>query len=373
MSSESGKPKRKPPLRVAGQRIKRGQSYDLRLRFSESYTGVSISVPVRVIAAPKPGPVICYTALVHGDELNGLGIIRELFLDNPLVLQRGTVIAVPVVNVFGLENHSRYLPDRRDLNRCFPGTSAGSLTSRLAYTLFKEVISKADYLVDYHTAAAGRTNFPNIRGDLSNPDVTELARAFGSSFILDGAGPEGSLRGEAVKAGIPAVILEAGEIWKIEPGVVELGVRGGINVLKYYGLLDGDPQTPEFQSVIRRTTWTRAERGGLLKYFVAPGDLVQKDQLLAVNLDMFGGEQNRLLSPEDGVVLGMSTMPVVRPGDPVFHIAIAPESFGRLERRMARRRGQGPGLHRRIQRQLATNVLVNEPEPGQDAGDTGPA
>ena len=335
MPKTKEKIKRKPPLKVAGQRIKRGQSYYLRLQFSESYTGVSISVPVRVIAGPKPGPVVCFTALVHGDELNGLGIVRELFMDNPVEIQRGTVIAVPVVNVFGLENNSRYLPDRRDLNRCFPGSSAGSLTGRLAHTLFKEVISKADYLVDYHTAAAGRTNFPNIRGDLSNPDIVELARAFGSSFILDGMGPDGSLRGEAVKAGIPAIILEAGEIWKIEPGVVELGARGGI-----------------------------------LKYFVAPGDLVQKDQLLAINLDMFGGEQNRLLASQDGVILGMSTMPVVRPGDPVFHIAIAPESHGRLERRMARPKGKRPGLHRRLQRQLATSVLVNDEVAGETGSST---
>ena len=143
MSNDSEKPKRKPPLRVAGQRIKRGQSYDLRLHFSESYTGVSVSVPVRVIAAPKPGPVVCFTALVHGDELNGLGIIRELFLDNPLELQCGTVIAVPVVNVFGLENHSRYLPDRRDLNRSFPGSPKGSLAARLAHLLMTEVVAGA--------------------------------------------------------------------------------------------------------------------------------------------------------------------------------------------------------------------------------------
>ncbi len=353
---------RRPPLKIAGQRIRRGESYDLRLHFSESYTGVSISVPVRVIAAPRPGPIVCFTALVHGDELNGLGIVREVFMDHPLEIRRGTIIAVPVVNVFGLENHSRYLPDRRDLNRCFPGSPTGHLTARLAHALFNEVVARADLLVDFHTAAAGRTNYPNVRGDLSVPEVTELARAFGASFIVDGSGPDGSLRAEAIKAGIPAIILEAGEIWKIEPGVVELGTRGAINVLKHYGLVDGEPEHPAFQSVIRRTTWVRAERGGILKFFVAPGDVVKKDQLLAVNLDMFGGEQNRMVSPQDGVVVGMSTMPVVRPGDPVFHIAMAPESVGRLEKRMAGRKG----LHLRIKRQLATNILVNDPETGDN-------
>jgi len=362
------KPKRRPPLSIAGRRIKRGETHDIRLQFSESYTGLSISVPIRVIAAPKSGPVVYMTALVHGDELNGLGIIRELLLENPLALTHGTVIAVPAVNVYGLEAHSRYLPDRRDLNRSFPGSSAGSLSSRLAHTVFNEIISKCDYGIDFHTAAQGRTNYPNVRGDLSDPDVKDLARAFGAGLIVDGAGPEGSLRWEAVKAGVPTIILEAGETWKIEPGIVELGVRGATNVLQRLNMMAGDPVDPPFQSLIRKTTWVRADRGGVLKYHVAPGEVVKKDQALAVNLDIFGGEQNRLTSPVDGVVLGMATMPLAKPGDAIFHIGVAPESVGRLERRMSRPKGQG--LHRRIKRQLAANILVAEPEEdGGPAGD----
>ncbi len=358
------KPARKPPLTIAGKRIKRGETYDLRLQFSESYTGLSISVPLRVIAAPKRGPVVFMTALVHGDELNGLGILRELLLEQPLNLTRGTVIAVPAVNVYGLEAHSRYLPDRRDLNRSFPGTSTGSLTSRLAHTVFNEIVSKCDYGIDFHTAAQGRTNFPNVRGGLSNPEVKDLARAFGAGLIVDGDGPDGSLRAEAVKAGVPTIILEAGETWKIEPGIVELGVRGATNVLKRLDMMEGEPMDPPFQSLIRKTAWLRAERGGVLKYHVAPGEVVKKDQLLAVNLDIFGGEQNRLNSPVDGVVLGMSTMPLAKPGDAIFHIGVAPESVGRLERRMSRPKGQG--LHRRIKRHLATNILVKEPDEGEN-------
>ncbi len=356
---------RKPPLKIAGRRIKRGETHDLRLHFSESYTGLSISVPLRVIAAPKRGPVVFMTALVHGDELNGLGILRELLLEQPLNLTRGTVIAVPAVNVYGLETHSRYLPDRRDLNRSFPGTSSGSLSSRLARTIFEEIISKCDYGIDFHTAAQGRTNFPNVRGDLSNPDVRNLARAFGAGLIVDGEGPEGSLRAEAVRAGVPTIILEAGEIWKIEPGLVELGVRGATNVLKRLNMMDGDPADPPFQSLIRRSVWVRADRGGVLKYHVAPGDVVKQDQLLAVNLDIFGGEQNRLMSPVDGVILGMSTMPLAKPGDAIFHVGVAPEAIGRLEKRMSRPKGQA--LHHQIRENLATNILVKEPDEGEPA------
>jgi predicted deacylase len=364
------KPARRPPLTIAGKRIKRGETCDLRLQFSESYTGLSISVPLRVIAAPKRGPVVFMTALVHGDELNGLGILRELLLEQPLNLTRGTVIAVPAVNVYGLEAHSRYLPDRRDLNRSFPGTSTGSLTSRLAHTVFNEIVSKCDYGIDFHTAAQGRTNFPNVRGGLSNPEVKDLARAFGAGLIVDGDGPDGSLRAEAVKAGVPTIILEAGETWKIEPGIVELGVRGATNVLKRLDMMEGDPMDPPFQSLIRKTAWLRAERGGVLKYHVAPGEVVKKDQLLAVNLDIFGGEQNRLISPVDGVILGMSTMPLAKPGDAIFHIGVAPESVGRLERRMSRPKGQG--LHRRIKRHLATNILVKDPDENEPS-DSQPA
>ena len=214
------------PLVIAGQEIWSNREYDLHLDYSQSYTGMQINVPVRVVAGPKPGPVVFFTAVVHGDEINGLGVIRELMFDNDLKLRRGVVIAVPVVNVYGMDSHSRYLPDRRDPNRCFPGSRKGSLTSRLAHLIFKEVIHHCHYGVDLHTAAVRRTNYPNIRADLDNPDAVKLARAFGCELLVHSRGAEGSLRRTACHRGIPTIVLEAGEVWKIEPGVVNLGGAG---------------------------------------------------------------------------------------------------------------------------------------------------
>ncbi|MBL6764141.1 MAG: succinylglutamate desuccinylase/aspartoacylase family protein [Verrucomicrobiae bacterium] len=351
-------PKRKP-LVIAGQKIRRGETRDLFLNFSESFTGISVAVPVRVIAAKRPGPTVFLTGTIHGDELNGLGIIRSLLMSNTLPLKRGTVIAVPVVNVFGLENVSRYLPDRRDLNRCFPGSPTGSLSARLADTIFREVVLKSDFGVDFHTAAIGRTNFPNIRGDLKDPKVRELAQAFGSGFIVNGRGPAGSMRGEAVRAGVPTVILEAGETWKIEPGILELGVRGALNVLKHYDMLAGEPDLPPSQWLVEKTTWIRAQRGGVLTYHVAPGEQVNKGQILATNLDVFGQELNRIHAPRKGIVMGMTTMPVVKPGDAIFHLAITPKTL--VHDASAKELSPAdPQLMRRIRRHLATNIQVSK-------------
>ena len=341
-------------LRIGGQVIDRGRTHDLQLAHSQSYTGLSISVPVRVVAAEKPGPVVCLCATVHGDELNGIGILREVLFERRLRLLKGTVIAVPVVNVLGLESHTRYLPDRRDLNRCFPGSSKGSLSSRLAHLIFSEVVRHCDYLVDFHTAAVRRTNYPNIRANLDDPAVREMAHAFGCELIVHSRGAEGSLRREAVERGIPAIVLEAGEVWKIEHGVVAIGARGALNVLRHLGMLPGRPEKPPHQIEIRKSVWVRAERGGILKFHTLPGDVVKAGQCLATNASLFGETQNQLTAPADGVVLGMTTMPAVKPGEPVFHIALTEQSHARLKRQIGNR--QQARLHRRVQSDLATSI-----------------
>nr|WP_226895270.1 succinylglutamate desuccinylase/aspartoacylase family protein [Luteolibacter marinus] len=297
-------------------------------------------------------------AVVHGDELNGLGIIRELVFDQPLELRRGVVIAVPVVNVYGMDAHSRYLPDRRDPNRCFPGSRSGSLTSRLTHLVFNEVIRQCDYGLDLHTAAVRRTNYPNIRADLDDPKVRRMARAFGCELIVHSRGAEGSLRRTACRRGIPTIVLEAGEVWKIEPGVVALGAQGARNVLKHLKMIDGKPVPPPFQVEVRKSVWVRAEHGGILKFRCGPGELVQQGQLLATNHDIFGHILNEIRSPADGIIQGLTTMPAVKPGEPVFHIALPRLSFAALKRRMAARAGEG--LHHEVQEQLATSLLVKK-------------
>lgn len=342
------------PLKIAGQTFEHGTTRDLRLDYSQSYTGIDVKIPVRVIAGPKPGPIVFLTAVVHGDELNGMGIIRELMFDNELPLKRGTVIAVPVVNVSGMDSHTRYLPDRRDPNRCFPGSSRGSLTGRLTHLIHQAVIMQSDYGVDLHTAAVRRTNYPNIRADLDDAEVAKIARAFGLDLIVHSRGPAGSLRREACRRKVPTIVLEAGEVWKIEPGVVEIGVRGTRNFLRHLKMITAKAERAKFQLEVRKSVWVRAEYGGILKYHAQPGDIVSEGQLLATNQTIFGENQNELLSPANGIIQGCTTMPAVKPGEPVFHIALSDHPHSRLRKHFGARHDDA--LHRRVRRQLGTSL-----------------
>lgn len=351
---------RRKPLVIGGERVRPGETRDILLRFSESYLGTPVTVPVRVVRARRQGPRVFLTGAIHGDELNGMGIIRHLLYGETPELQRGTLICLPVVNVYGLEHHSRYLPDRRDLNRCFPGLPAGSLSSRLAHTVFEEVVRQCDLGIDFHTAAVRHTNFPNVRADMRDPAMNRLARAFGCELIVNSRGPAGSLRREAQKAGVPTLLLEAGEVWKVEPSAVDTGVQGALNVLRHLGMVAGKPEPPVFQVVIEKTAWVRAEHGGVLTFHARPGDFVIEGDHLATNYNMFGREQRQIRAPESGIVLGMATMPAVKPGGPIYHMATLSR---RTVQRLRARVEASPGRTRyvAVQRALATNVHIVAP------------
>ena len=253
------------------------------------------------------------TAALHGDELNGTGVVRQLILERVLQLTRGSVILIPVLNLLAFDRHSRYLPDRRDLNRCFPGTPTGSLASRMARRIFDEIVLRSDFGIDLHTAAVRRTNYPNVRGDLANPQVARIARAFGNEILIDGRGPKGCLRREATSAGCPTIVMEGGEVCKVEPRIVELAIQGIVNVLRELDMLEGEPAITEHQMVLTKTKWLRAERGGFLQFHVNPGDVVERGQPIATNTNLLGVEKSVLYSPYPGVVLGMTTLPAVAP------------------------------------------------------------
>lgn len=292
----------------------------VRLQVGESYTGVTAHLPLMIWRAREPGPVVGLTAAVHGNEINGTGMIRRIIQDPPFQLRSGALILVPVVNLFGFERHSRYMPDRRDLNRSFPGSPNGSLTARFANLIQTDVVARCDYIIDLHTAAVRRTNFPNIRGDLSNPGVERLAKVFGCKIIVDGKGPDGSLRREACRAGCPTIVLEAGEVSKVEPLYQETALRGIQNVLIDLGMVEGTLDQAPHTVVIPSTKWVRAGNGGFLEFHVVPGETVTKGQPLATNTGLLGKEHEVLNAPAEGIVLGMTTMPAVAPGDPVVHI-----------------------------------------------------
>jgi len=345
-----------PHFKIAGQTVARGDSKDIHLDISETYTGDKIRMPLRVIRSKRTGPCIFVTAAIHGDEINGTGIIHDLLFGEQIKIKKGTLILAPVVNVFGFEAHERYLPDRRDLNRCFPGSPTGSLASRIANTLMTELVDKCDYGIDLHTAAFQRTNYPNVRADLSNPDTRRLASAFGCALIADGKGPIGSFRRESTKRGCPTIILEAGEPWKIEPSVLQIGIQGIKNVLIEFSMLAGEIQKPPYQANIRKSTWLRAAVGGILKFHVSPGDFVDQGQSIATNYGILGAEQNILNSPTSGIVLSATTMPAVKPGEPVCHIAVVPPRQLALYRKQRRIAKDSP--HRQAQVDLATSLDV---------------
>ncbi len=353
---------------IAGREIALGEVADVEIEVSESYSGVPVKLPVRVLRARFKGPAVFVTAAIHGDELNGTGIVREIITEEPFELRRGTLILVPVVNLLGFERHSRYLPDRRDLNRCFPGLRSGAHASRLAKKIFRQIVSRCDYGIDLHSAAVRRTNFPNVRANLRDREVRRIAVAFGCEIVVDSPGPKGSFRRAACDAGCPTIVLEAGEVWKIEPSVVELGVRGIRNVLIELGMVDGEIVEPAYQAQVRRTKWIRADLGGILQFHAAPGDVVEAGQPLATNTSLLGAENRILYSPADGVILGMTTLPAVSPGDPVCHLAMPRKKIARI--RQARDRAPEECLHERVRDDLATSVAVypaDEPAADDDS------
>ena len=310
-------------MKLAGTTLRGGRRHEVQIPISETYAGAEISIPALVWRARKDGPAVFVTGALHGDELNGTGIVHKLIRNPGFELKRGSLILIPVVNILGFERRARYLPDRRDLNRAFPGSPTGSQASRIANRFFETVVAVCDLGIDCHTGAAQRTNYPNVRGDLRDPEVLRLARAFGCELIINGKGPQGSLRRAATDAGCPTLLLEAGEILKVEPEVTRVGVRGVKNVLSALGMIDSPPVAPAYQLEIEKTQWLRSEWGGMLDFHKQSGARVDQGEPLATCLDLLGNSSGTIRAPAPGVILGMTTHPFVRPGDPVYHLALA--------------------------------------------------
>ena len=345
---------------IAGAKIKPDEVRNVSIEVAQTYTGQPVTIRFQVWNSPSPGPVVMVSGAIHGDEINGSGIVRELIRSKPFRLLNGTLVLIPVVNVLGFEQHARYMPDRRDLNRFFPGKLEGSLTSRFARTFFDEVVRKCDFVIDLHSAAWTRTNFPNVRADLSNPAIARFAASLGCEIIVNDKGPNGSLRQEAVKAGVVAVLLEAGEVNKVEPSVVEFGLRTVTSALNGLGMIDRKGREPLYQAVVRRSVWVRAEAGGLLDYHVAPGDIVDKGQPVATSMTLLGEEQHVVTAPFGGVVIGMTTLPTVMPGDPVIHLGQIAGGYRKVKK--AIEAASSRSLHHRLRSDLQTNLVVVERE-----------
>lgn len=287
---------------------------------SQNFAGNDVDVPVIVAHGARTGPALCLTAGVHGDEINGIEIVRRVV--NAVQPERlsGTVIAVPVVNLFGYQRNSRYLPDRRDLNRFFPGSATGSIASRIAHSFFGNVIDHCDVLIDFHTGSFDRANLPQVRSDLRNPRVLEFTRAFGATVVLHSRGAPGMLRHAATQAGVPAVTFEVGAPTRLEPEEIDVAVRSVQALLHNLGMQHIDAGKLEPQPVFLVSRWIRADSGGLLVSQVQLGDRVEKGQELGRVVDPLRNTEDPIVSPVRGRVIGQAQNQQVLPGFAVYHL-----------------------------------------------------
>ncbi len=317
-------------LAILGSEVQPGDKRELELRISESFAGHSEDTPVLVIRGVTPGPTVCLVAGVHGDELNGIEIVRSIFESTTPRALSGTLIGLPVANLLGLRRSSRYLPDRRDLNRYFPGHPSGSSASRIASALFNEVVSHCDTLVDYHTGSFRRTNFAQVRGDLRDAGVLRIAKGFGVGLILHSNGRPGTLRSAAQTAGIDAVTYEAGEPLRFQPVEIERGVRGTQNLLAALEMLGAGVAKRQAVSVYYRSRWVRVDDGGVFLTQRKLGERVAAGDELGTVTDPVTHERSRVVSPLRGRILGMAFPQVVLPGFAAFNLGVeeasAPEA-----------------------------------------------
>ncbi|WP_373000993.1 succinylglutamate desuccinylase/aspartoacylase family protein [Sulfurimonas sp.] len=313
---------------LGGQEIGLGVNMTINLDLPKLYN-TPTQLPVRVIRGKRKGPIVFISAAIHGDELNGIEIIRRFRKLNILKRLSGTLILVPIVNVYGIMTLSRYLPDRRDLNRSFPGSTKGSLASRVAKIFFDEIVQKCDLGIDLHTASIHKSNLPQVRTNIDNAYTFNLAKAFQAPVVLHSELRDGSLRAVAQENGVPILLYEAGEALRFDETSIRIGVHGIVNVLRENGMLPKVVRkTPRKIPIITRSSkWIRSSESGMLRTIKALGDTVEKDEIIAYIDEPLDNKSFEILSPFDGVIIGKSEIPLVQEGDAVFHIA----KFGNLE------------------------------------------
>lgn len=308
---------------IAGHHIAAGcvKVVNLPVSILPDHTPVNLSVEVH--HGKREGPTMFVSAAVHGDEVIGVEIVRRLLRTPQLAHLRGTLLVVPVVNSFGFLNRSRYLPDRRDLNRCFPGHPSGSLGSRLAHIFLNEIVLRCDSGIDLHSAAVHRTNLPQIRISPRDTVTAEMATAFGAPVVLISPLRDGSLRAEAASRGTSVLLYEAGEGLRFDEMAVRAGVAGILRVMRSLSMLPakGIAKAKAKPYVCKSSSWVRAPAGGLLRTFRAEGELVETGDVLASVADPFGAVETDITAPSSGILIGRAILPVVNEGDAVFHLA----------------------------------------------------
>lgn len=311
---------------ICGNKIPRGSRKRMELAVAQLHDYTDMKIPIEVVRGKEEGPVLLLCSAMHGDELNGCEIIKRLLAHHKILSNiKGTIVAVPIVNVFGFNRNVRYLPDRRDLNRCFPGSKIGSLGAQIAHTFLTEIVEKCTHGIDFHTGAIHRTNYPQVRATLSSKGVKDLAMAFNVPVILDASLRDGSLRQTLNQLGIPMIVYEGGEALRYEEPIIKAGLNGIFSTMVAIGML------PEKSVKIRNlkkdpfiahsSHWLRAPRAGSLRMNKQLGDHVRAGDLMGVISNPYGRQREVVRAQHDGVIIGLTKLPLVNNGDALIHVA----------------------------------------------------
>jgi predicted deacylase len=311
------------PFEILGTQVGPGARQKFDVPVGRLPSGDYLSIPIEVLHGVEPGPSIWLSGAIHGDEIVGVEIIRQLLGVMEPERLSGTIIAAPVVNVFGFVFESRYLPDRRDLNRSFPGSKRGSLAARLARLFMDEVVSRCDVGIDFHAGSDGRANLPQIRGNMSDPETHRLATAFGTPIVIHSKTIKGSLRAAALKRGKRVLLFEGGEPSRFNPAAVEAGVDGTLRALSALGMIEAAPAAPAVPPLQSRSTkWIRAPKGGIVRLVTTLGSKIQKGDPIGVVADPTARDEIEVLSSTSGIVIGQTVNPLVSQGDALVHVAV---------------------------------------------------
>lgn len=309
-------------IKIAGQEIKPGEFKEININIARLPSHTQIDTPIYASRSKEDGPTLALMAGMHGDEINGMEIVRRIIdggLHHP---KRGMIVCIPIINVYGFLNFSRDVPDGKDVNRSFPGTKSGSLASRVAYHVTHDIIPFIDYGIDFHTGGAMRTNYPQVRATLRNEKNLELANAFHAPFTLDAPFRPSSLRKEASKKGKNIIVYEAGESLRFDQHAIEEGIAGALRLMKHLNMIDWAPEPKEENRIIWSSSWIRAKHAGLFQPTIKCGQLIHKGEWVGTITDPFGEFKEKIISKETGYVIGLNNIPVVNAGDALMHLGM---------------------------------------------------
>lgn len=318
-----------------GGAVEPGETANIRYTVSETYLGDPIRIPVTIINGTESGPIACLTAASHGDELNGIEVVRTVAHDWEHEALHGAIVCLPVLNVAGFLAQQRYLPVLdRDLNRSFPGRENGTSADRIALSIFRNFIEPCDFVLDFHTSTRGRNNFMHVRADLSDTGVSRVARSFASHVIIDSAGPDGSLRYESTEAGVPGITIEMGEAHRFQRNLIDTALESVKSVFAEFGLHDQRAvMWPGWRTIIdgnKEKTWIRADAGGIVDMHYRGGELVEEGAVVCTISNPFKADREEVNAPFTGLVIGVLQNPVVYPGNPLCHLVKLGESTQRV-------------------------------------------